>query len=616
MKLDRRPSLNVESLSYQLRRMTRDSEREASTEELFLRMSSKDMPTGTSFSSFGVRDATYVPPQPMEAIFDVNAEVRPGLWRAFHTRLMRVFAGFITLVALVDSSWHWAQCAVKPISLWGRLALNALHLFVVLARFNTSLVIGMEEVTDRPRIAKHVLRSPTFFLDLASFLYMLPVCGLLPIAALRCWRFAVHDNFARLTDLRFWLAQVLLCMVMVAHILACVLVKLDGGAGADYTQRLYEALLLLSQYKAPEYGELHVAVTCAMVVIGLVFFAWILAALVLVIEELQQTEHAHWRQVMRLQSQMRALGVPGTLEQRVLSYKAYRHARRNTTRSLSSAFDDLSAPLQVELQLFLNSKMVLCVPMFSQASPGFVKCVVQALESNLYLPGDFIVCAGDAGKEMYFLAHGEVEVLASQNGAVGKSLVVLKPGTKQCFFGEMALLTKQKRMAFVRANLYSTCSRLPKEAFEALLRDFPEDSELIRAQALERQKSNSVIQNEGQARDLRPESTDRLRLLGSSDSSELPCRSLGSSDTLLTPVLGGMTPDSGSLCDSSGAPTPGEPYYTLPQAPSRRRGSAPARTAPGNPSCSDSSGSPGESPRVCAVVAPRWSGELPTPVIQ
>jgi voltage-gated potassium channel len=75
--------------------------------------------------------------------------------------------------------------------------------------------------------------------------------------------------------------------------------------------------------------------------------------------------------------------------------------------------------------LFINGEIVNKVPLFAHGSPGFIKCIVSFLQPQIYAPGDWIIRAGEAGNEMYFIAKGQVEILNED----GKYLTTLGSGS-------------------------------------------------------------------------------------------------------------------------------------------------------------------------------------------
>merc|ERR1712048_1077374 len=93
-------------------------------------------------------------------------------------------------------------------------------------------------------------------------------------------------------------------------------------------------------------------------------------------------------------------------------------------------------------------------------------------EDKLFLPGDYVCRYADEGTEMYFIAKGRCTVLSEHHS-------VLKVMNKGDFFGEVALLTGQRRNAFVRSNLFSALASLAKHKFEEIMREYPLQLELI-----------------------------------------------------------------------------------------------------------------------------------------
>jgi CRP-like cAMP-binding protein len=98
--------------------------------------------------------------------------------------------------------------------------------------------------------------------------------------------------------------------------------------------------------------------------------------------------------------------------------------------------------------------------------------IVLVFEDKLFLPGDYVCRYNDSGSEMFFIFKGRCTVL-SENHAV------LKVMNKGEHFGEVSLLTGQRRTAFVRSNLFSTLASLSKDRFELIMREFPAQLELI-----------------------------------------------------------------------------------------------------------------------------------------
>ena len=81
-------------------------------------------------------------------------------------------------------------------------------------------------------------------------------------------------------------------------------------------------------------------------------------------------------------------------------------------------------------------------------------------------PGERIIRAGDAADALYLIAKGEVEVTID-----GRRINTQGPGE---FFGEMALLSGERRSADVTALDYSRFAMLSRRDFHRFLRRYPE----------------------------------------------------------------------------------------------------------------------------------------------
>src|SRR5262249_49105104 len=80
----------------------------------------------------------------------------------------------------------------------------------------------------------------------------------------------------------------------------------------------------------------------------------------------------------------------------------------------------------------VNRDVLEKVPLFHGCTPTFLRGLALVLKPDVYDPGDFIVRKGEPGREMFFIAHGEVEVLDD----AGEVITTLAEGT---FFGETSL---------------------------------------------------------------------------------------------------------------------------------------------------------------------------------
>ncbi|XEY15706.1 cation:proton antiporter [Azospirillum sp. HJ39] len=108
------------------------------------------------------------------------------------------------------------------------------------------------------------------------------------------------------------------------------------------------------------------------------------------------------------------------------------------------------------------AELVRRVPLFAGLPAERVATIATLLRAQLALPGETILRRGDRGESMFFIASGAVEVL------VPNLAEPVKLGTGD-FFGEMALLTRQRRNADVRALGYCQLLVLDEKDFRRLV---------------------------------------------------------------------------------------------------------------------------------------------------
>jgi HEAT repeat protein len=112
------------------------------------------------------------------------------------------------------------------------------------------------------------------------------------------------------------------------------------------------------------------------------------------------------------------------------------------------------------------------VLLFADLSPADLKQVAAIAQEESFSDGALIVRQGDAGDIMFIVVSGEVRVVAT-NGQKETELARRQPGE---YVGEMALISREPRIANLIAvgNVRALC--LDQKSFEALLRDRPDAS--------------------------------------------------------------------------------------------------------------------------------------------
>ena len=120
---------------------------------------------------------------------------------------------------------------------------------------------------------------------------------------------------------------------------------------------------------------------------------------------------------------------------------------------------------------FTPEELAAAFPLFAGLSPEQREVLVLHFKPHTAEPGERILRVGDPADALYLISQGEVEVTIG-----GRRVGTRGPGE---FFGEMALLSGDRRTADVTALDYSRFARLSGRDFHRFLRRYPEIREQI-----------------------------------------------------------------------------------------------------------------------------------------
>lgn len=130
-------------------------------------------------------------------------------------------------------------------------------------------------------------------------------------------------------------------------------------------------------------------------------------------------------------------------------------------------------------------ELVANFPLFSGLTPEQREVLLLHFEMRKLQPGERIIHVGDEADAVYFISKGEVEVAPRSR----RDRIKLQAGS---FFGEMALLSGERRSADVTALDFTKLLVLRKRDFRRFLEKHPAVRAQIAAKAAERGVMNSL----------------------------------------------------------------------------------------------------------------------------
>lgn len=108
--------------------------------------------------------------------------------------------------------------------------------------------------------------------------------------------------------------------------------------------------------------------------------------------------------------------------------------------------------------------------LFSGLTPDEMRAIEKFIVVRRYREGEHVVQEGDAGRSIFVITRGEVEVMKKLDGLNYKELRNLKEGQ---FFGEISFLGISDRTASIICTEECEACELTNDAFEAMTAEQP-----------------------------------------------------------------------------------------------------------------------------------------------
>ena len=241
---------------------------------------------------------------------------------------------------------------------------------------------------------------------------------------------------------------------------------LGGDSGTiDPRMRLVRAIYwAIATLATVGYGDIvahtipQMLYACCIMVSGVAFFGYILSNIATLMLRLDAAKQHQEEMRDRVEYFMHYHTVPPALRQRVRAYFKYLWSSRHGYDDVE-VFESLPRNLRADLALHLHRDLLAKVPVLKDASPEVIRDLVITLRPMVCVPGDIVCRKGAPGDEMYFIVHGEIEVVDENNSVLAR----LHDGD---FFGEMALLTDNPRNATARTATFCDLYVLDRKSFK------------------------------------------------------------------------------------------------------------------------------------------------------
>lgn len=293
-----------------------------------------------------------------------------------------------------------------------------------------------------------------------------------------------YNDYLKMAFFGFW-------FLIFSHWLACGWLALspDAYPGDRLTKYISSLYWVIETLTSVGYGEtvtnrnVQKIYSIIVMLAGVGVYGYFIGTVAGILAKRDPAKAQYFSNLDQLNAFVQYREIPPSLQKRIRDYFSYIWKKRlgfDETTFLSS----LPQGLASEVSLHLKCEILDKIPLFKGVDNSFIEEVALNLKMDVFTPGEFIFKKGQKGSTMYFVIKGKLEVLSAN----GSYINMLSDGD---FFGEIALLTDQPRMASVRAITYCDLYILEKNVFDTLLQKYPVIGNHMKEIGLQRLKGSS-----------------------------------------------------------------------------------------------------------------------------
>jgi voltage-gated potassium channel len=292
----------------------------------------------------------------------------------------------------------------------------------------------------------------------------------------------INPAIFRLMMLVFWI-------LMAAHQIACLWILVSGNpddlAPLDrYISSFYWTITTIATIGYGDItpkGSQQMLFVILIELLGAAMYGLVIGNIAGLIANIDIAKGQYREKLDKINSFLKYRSIPEHLMKKINNYYSYLWDTRKGYDEIEF-LHDLPVALKESVALHLNKEIIERVPLFEKADASLIRDIILQLQPVVFTPGDYIVRAGELGRDMYFISKGTVTVLSADEKI---TYATLKAGQ---FFGEISLLLSMPRTATIKAAGFCDLYRLEKDQFDVVVEQYPDFKQSIRLLAEKRRE--------------------------------------------------------------------------------------------------------------------------------
>eukprot|EP00347_Sterkiella_histriomuscorum_P001244 403372776 len=238
----------------------------------------------------------------------------------------------------------------------------------------------------------------------------------------------------------------------------------------QYWISVYHAVLMLTGNDVLPEGDFQIAFVALAIALGAIVNANIFGSMAIILTALNRKTNEFQNQIDIANTAMKNMNLPEDIQRKIISYLQYTQSTLAHQEELDKFFEILSPSLKNAVTRYIFSIVINQNEIFS-SKESLVEFIVHKIILQMQLPEQIVIQQGEKADSFYFLAKGDCEIFVKDEKKRDKYVKTIHPGE---YFGEIALITQQRRSATVVTKNYTTIGYITQESFTEMCYLYPD----------------------------------------------------------------------------------------------------------------------------------------------